>query len=156
MKTRVIPSCVSAPIWFRADTPVRPYNVLSCREISGAIMSMYRADRLSAMCPRFDSSDTDIPFHIGRQDGEAVPQWITAVWREASPAEPIPIRTTTPKAVELFPLQFRADTPVRPYIVIGIWSTRPNQVNKRCCVSGVWQVDSYVRHRNFYNRHRKN
>ena len=105
---------------------------------------------------RCDSSDTDIPFHIGRQDGEAVPRLITAVWREASPAEPIPIRTTTPKVVELFPLQFRADTPIRPYIVIGIWSTRPNQVNKRGCVSGVWRVDSYVRHRNFYNRHRKN
>ena len=59
-------------------------------------------------CARCGSSDVDTPFHIGRQDGEAVPQWITAAWREASPAGLISTRTTTPKAVELFP------TPIRP------------------------------------------
>ena len=64
------------------------------------------------MCPSCscDSSDVDIPFHIGRQDGEAVPRLITVVWREASPAGPLPIRTTTPKVVELFPFP----TPIRP------------------------------------------
>ena len=55
-----------------------------------------------------DSSDTDIPFRIGRQDGEAVLRLITVAWREASPAGPISTRTTTPKAVEPFP------TPIRP------------------------------------------
>ena len=44
-------------------------------------------------------SDAVIPFHIGRPDGETVPQQITAAWREASPAAP-PQKTTTPKAVE--------------------------------------------------------
>ena len=45
-------------------------------------------------------------FHIGKQDGETVPQEITAVWREMRHLRHPPQKTTTPKAVEPFSLSF--------------------------------------------------
>ena len=71
---------------------------MSCQEIFPARDAILKAQIL--------------PFHIGGQDGEAVPRLITVAWREASPAGPISTRTTTPKAVELFPFPFL--THVRP------------------------------------------
>ena len=74
-------------------------------------------------CARCGSSDVDTPFHIGRQDGEAVPQLITVAWREASPAGLISIRTTTPKAVEPFPTLHKDDDPEGGRTVPDIYST---------------------------------